>query len=126
MIDNNLNVESHTNYTFDFKKKPDTLWKKISNGVKKISSPLLFTAGLLTAYNLYHHAEFFYLTNIFLLIRLVAGSLMLGISLIAMTKALLVLTNIMFDPINKKNDIKLIKTCSIAVLALLIGQCIVL
>lgn len=53
--------QSNINQLFIFEKKPTTLWGKISNKLSLFTSPLLFAGGVLSAYTLYHHSNFFQL-----------------------------------------------------------------
>lgn len=53
------------NELFIFEKEPQSGWRKFTSGISRLTSPLLFAGGFLSAYILYNHSNFFNLITSF-------------------------------------------------------------
>ena len=70
-------VKSDLSHVFEFKKTPETGFRKILNTVKKSSTALLFGAGVATGYFIYNHTPLFEILKYILQFGLDALALLL-------------------------------------------------
>lgn len=70
-------AKSDLSHVFEFKKEPDTGFKKFVNTVKRSSTTLLFGAGVATGYFIYNHTLLFEILKYILQFGLDAIALLL-------------------------------------------------